>query len=768
MKFIIEPINDTDCRIVDIDCSDMQGRKVAELSIPSAVELDGKTWTVREVANGAPFVNNQSNAAKIATLGKLKKLIISEGIERLGVLMANDGKNSASRGNADTLTEVVLPYTLKVIGTDAFRNCPRLKICAVPDSVEEIEGGAFADCQSLQFFQWPKSLKKVVISAFKGMKEPEEGFMLEIPDSIETIENTWRDKYPVRECKISTVAWPVLDQSGLCETIESVVIPEGVRRISGHFYSLRQVNIPSSIEEIGPSSFGSDKCHTEVVCSAETMKRIMGMPGALNNTHVQEIIIPHGISEIEIRNCPHLTSLSFPSSGVSSMIIVDCPQLDVVELDVPDSVTELRISNVPVLVLRIPDSVKSIADATKLCRGGFNNLHARIEASPKVWNLILSDGNLQDYHPSDKTLTLPEGVEKIREQCFWNARLTTINFPHSLREIETHAFVGSKLKNVVLPEGLVKIGQGLFHEMKNLQYISFPASIASFDEAHSLATSCPKLKYVIFMADTPSTACYPKDLDKTVDWYVPDHMVEYVNGLLIKGDIKAKSILPLSGLSKGKSAKKKDKSASPTASKPVRVEANGFKVKYRFAVDEADMPMLKNDFDRLLVAMRYMQDKLDECSLSIEMNAKMNFHIDNGEWMTVGSSMAVECPSTDLPQYKKELPKDARDYLTVSAWLRLGFEFKVDDDELVDHKKIKIAKDNATKHVIPYGICYGKRFIPVSSIVEAAENITVSTKETFCNNKTFKSGYTREHKWLLKGAECLPLLKELFESVKLK
>lgn len=49
MKFIIEPINDTDCRIVDIDCSDMQCQAVSELTIPATVEQDGKTYRVKEV-----------------------------------------------------------------------------------------------------------------------------------------------------------------------------------------------------------------------------------------------------------------------------------------------------------------------------------------------------------------------------------------------------------------------------------------------------------------------------------------------------------------------------------------------------------------------------------------------------------------------------------------------------------------------------------------------------------------------------------------------
>ena len=40
MKFIIEPINETECRIIDIDCSNLKGEKISELTFPAQVEQD--------------------------------------------------------------------------------------------------------------------------------------------------------------------------------------------------------------------------------------------------------------------------------------------------------------------------------------------------------------------------------------------------------------------------------------------------------------------------------------------------------------------------------------------------------------------------------------------------------------------------------------------------------------------------------------------------------------------------------------------------------
>ena len=52
MKYIIQPINDNECKIVDLDCSALQGNSLKELVLPSTVEQDGKTYKVKEIGPG--------------------------------------------------------------------------------------------------------------------------------------------------------------------------------------------------------------------------------------------------------------------------------------------------------------------------------------------------------------------------------------------------------------------------------------------------------------------------------------------------------------------------------------------------------------------------------------------------------------------------------------------------------------------------------------------------------------------------------------------
>ncbi|MDE7292047.1 MAG: leucine-rich repeat domain-containing protein, partial [Treponemataceae bacterium] len=48
-----------------------------------------------------------------------------------------------------SLTSVVIPNGVMIIGTDAFRDCTSLKSVVIPDSVTAIDKRAFFGCTSL-------------------------------------------------------------------------------------------------------------------------------------------------------------------------------------------------------------------------------------------------------------------------------------------------------------------------------------------------------------------------------------------------------------------------------------------------------------------------------------------------------------------------------------------------------------------------------------------------------------------------------------------
>ncbi len=123
----------------------------------------------------------------------------------------------------------------KVIGKSAFSNCSSLKEITVPDGIETISDDAFSYCTALEKVVLPDSVKNIGQYAFYGctnLKEIDFGSGLE---------------------KIGGSAF-----SG-CLALENVALPESVKSISSSaFYgctALSKVYLPENLTDIGESAF---------------------------------------------------------------------------------------------------------------------------------------------------------------------------------------------------------------------------------------------------------------------------------------------------------------------------------------------------------------------------------------------------------------------------------------------------------------------------------------------------------------------------------
>ena len=96
-----------------------------------------------------------------------------------------------------------------------------------------------------------------------------------------------------------------------------------------------------------------------------------------------------------------------------------------------------------------------------------------------------------------KTVLLPQGVKKIGKHAFKNCLgLKTMHIPNGVREISEEAFLWcTSLKEITLPEGLVTIGNSAF-EMCAIDSLEFPTSLKTIgDYAFS---GCAKITEVHF------------------------------------------------------------------------------------------------------------------------------------------------------------------------------------------------------------------------------------------------------------------------------
>ena len=140
------------------------------LTIPSTIG----GYTVTAVGSGSCLVST-TNKGKTVT-----RIVISEGVTKIGAYAFSYFKNTESVSLPSTLTEIgnnafsslpkltsiTLPNGLVKIGTYSFGNCQNLTSITIPSSVTTIGEGAFDNCSSLKEVTVPKTVTSIGSRAF--------------------------------------------------------------------------------------------------------------------------------------------------------------------------------------------------------------------------------------------------------------------------------------------------------------------------------------------------------------------------------------------------------------------------------------------------------------------------------------------------------------------------------------------------------------------------------------------------------------------------
>ena len=115
------------------------------------------------------------------------------------------------------------------------------------------------------------------------------------------------------------------------------------------------------------------------------------------------------------------------------------------------------------------------------CPAEFKLLHVRkAEVLPGPTRLSHSFSEFTEL----EEVILPEGIGVID----WNAfscclKLQKVNIPRSVREIRGSAFLGCAFEEILLPEGLDRIGELTFGDCGNLRHIEIPDGVRAIGDA---------------------------------------------------------------------------------------------------------------------------------------------------------------------------------------------------------------------------------------------------------------------------------------------
>ena len=441
-----------------------------ETSLPSGIVYAEEAKT----ADGLLYVEEGTDAVITGYEGTATDITVPEKIGDLTVTRIGDGafKNTA-------ITSIALPSGITEIGPEAFYKCEGLKKITIPSEVRTIRYDAFKNCVNLTEVELNDGLSAIGNHAFSGTSLIE----ISIPESVTSIDASF---------------------NGL-KTLKKAVFKGERSEIPGRaFYyclGLETIEFPDSLMEIGPEAF---------------------------------------------YKCEGLTQLTFPENlrTIRYDAFGSCVNLTAVELnDGLSAIGNHAFSGTSLKEISIPESVTSI-DASfqglkTLKKAVFNGERAEIPGRAFYYCLGLETIEFPDslmeigpeafYKCEGLTqLTFPENLITIRYDAFGSCvNLTAVELNNDLAEIGNHAFSGTSLKEISIPESVTSIDAS-FQGLKTLKKVVFKGKrsdipVRAFYYCSGLETiefpdSLTEIKHESFYkCDGLKKLTFPESL-KTIDY----------------------------------------------------------------------------------------------------------------------------------------------------------------------------------------------------------------------------------------------------------
>ncbi len=267
------------------------------------------------------------------------------------------------------------------------------------------------------------------------------------------------------------------------DEITGVVIGEGITTVGASaFYSctlMSSVSLPSTITDIGDNAFRGSLIKAIVLPNSITR---IGWDAFEDCRSLETVNMSTGVTRIErfaFQNCTKLASIDIPEgvetvgaftfSGCSSLENVSLPtSLETIEMYAFSGCSSLES-------IDIPQNVSTI--------------------EPHAFGYCYALGSIS-VDSSNTTLCSMSGILFSKDQetllCYPAGKTDeTYAVPRTVKTIETNAFAGTKVKHVVLPEGIQTIRYYAFGDSA-IESINFPDSLVEL--GGQMFTNCGGLR----------------------------------------------------------------------------------------------------------------------------------------------------------------------------------------------------------------------------------------------------------------------------------
>lgn len=248
------------------------------------------------------FLLFDDGALLVKYLGSDEKVTVPDTVEgktvtKIGSSAFRQTDLITGEGARTSLKEVVLPETIEVIGTGAFKDMPVLETVNLPESLKIIGDEAFANT-GLKEISLPSHLETIGSYAFKdcgslALLVDTDGYVISIPDSLTSFGEGVFCGAELNTVEAGSGSEAVKVQDGLLlskdgKTVygwagpvrEELIIPDGVERIAKSAFesssfvdltdheiyktSLKKVKLPETLQTIDMYAFYGDRTIAEM------------------------------------------------------------------------------------------------------------------------------------------------------------------------------------------------------------------------------------------------------------------------------------------------------------------------------------------------------------------------------------------------------------------------------------------------------------------------------------------------------------------------
>ena len=218
------------------------------------------------------------------------------------------------------IVRVTIPDDSTSIISGFLNGCTSITSFNIPLSVTEIGENAFRGCNNLSGITLPDGLKTIGSYAFYGCTLIND---LMIPSSVTSIgNNAFGSCAQIRSVVISgdSGALSSLFPNAYQQIVSVTILPGSERlmdRIFAGCKALKNVDIPTSVTEIGESAF--ENCTTLTSVGIPSGVTVLGKGAFRGCASLAEITLPNGLAVLEdevFSGCSHLTAITVPESVV--------------------------------------------------------------------------------------------------------------------------------------------------------------------------------------------------------------------------------------------------------------------------------------------------------------------------------------------------------------------------------------------------------------------------------------------------------------------